>query len=249
MADRTRLRSGLIAATVTCGAGVVIGTTVGAVLAVVAGLLTAVGTLAFLRVGAAHGWLTRQLRARSTQTEVAGTRLRLGTVGGSVFVAGLSRPTIFCDRQLLNDLDDDEISAVTLHERAHQRARDPLRSATVAVIAPLLLRLDRGRAWLEHRAAAREIAADRYAIAQGADRRAIASALLKVPSAGAAHAAAFAPAVELRLRALLGEEPAHPRQWSWAAIVIGAVLGTVACLAMLHPAAAVADIVRACCPS
>lgn len=249
MAERTRLRSGLIAATVTCAVGLVIGTTVGAVLAVVAGLLTAVATLAFLRVWASHGWLTRQLRARSTQTEVAGTRLRLGTVGGSVFVAGLSRPTIFCDRRLLNDLDDDEISAVTLHERAHQRARDPLRSAAVAVIAPVLLRLHHGRTWLEHRAAAREIAADRYAIAHGADRRAIASALLKVPSIGAAHAAAFAPAAELRLRALLGEEPARPRRWSWAAIAIGAVLGTVTCLAILHPAAQIVDIIRECCPS
>ena len=249
MTERIRLRSGLVAATVTCGAGVVIGTTVGAVLAVVAGVLTAVGTLAFLRVGAAHGWLTRQLRARSTQTEVAGTRLRLGTVGGSVFVAGLSRPTIFCDRRLLDELDDDEISAVTLHERAHQRSRDPLRSAAVAVIAPLLLRFGRGRAWLEHRAAAREIAADRYAIAQGADRRAIASALLKVPTVGAAHAAAFAPAVELRLRALLGDEPARPRRGSWVAIAIGVVVGAVVCLAMLDAPAAVADILQACCPS
>lgn len=249
MADRPRLRSSLVAATVTCGAGVVIGTTIGAVLAVLAGLLAAVGALAFLRVSAAHGRLIRQLRARSTQTEVAGTRLRLGAVGGSVFVAGLSRPTIFCDRRLLHDLDDDEISAVTLHERAHQRARDPLRSAAVAVIAPLLARRDRGRAWLEHRAAAREIAADRYALAHGADRRAIASALLKVPTVGAAHAAAFAPAVELRLQALLGDEPARPRPGPWAAIAVGAVAGTAACLAMLHPPAAIADAVRACCPT
>lgn len=120
----------------------------------------------------------------------------------------------------------------------------------MTAIAPVLSRFERGRARLQRHAASREIAADRYALAHGADRRAIASALLKVPPSGAAHACAFAPAVELRLRALLGDEVGLPRPRSWWAITIGAVLGAAACLAVLHPAVApAAEILRACCPT
>lgn len=249
MADRSGVPAGIVAATATCAAGAVVGTALGAAIAVVAAAMAALATAVFLRICVTHGWLTRELRARSTETEVAGTRLRLGPIGGSVFVAGLARPSIFCDETLLADLDDEEIGAVTLHERAHQLARDPLRTTAVAVVAPLLSRFDRGRAWLEGRAAAREIAADRYALAQGADRRAIASALLKVAPAGAAHASAFAPAAELRLRALLGDETDPSRPRPWLAITVGAALGTAVCLTMLLPGAPVADIIRACCPS
>lgn len=249
MTDRTQLRSGAVAAAATCAAGAVIGTALGAVVAVLAMVAAALATLAFFRTSATHGWITYQLKARSTETEVAGTRLRRGMVGGSVFVAGLTRPTIFCDDALLHDLDDDELAAVTLHERAHQLARDPLRNTGMAVLTPVLLWFRRGRGWLERYAAAREIAADRYAIANGADRRAIASALLKVPPTGTIHASAFAPAVELRLRALLGDEPTLPPPRPWIAILAGVVLGAATCLALLHPTAQVVEAIRVCCPS
>lgn len=249
MGERTRLRCGIAAAAATCAAGTVIGTTFGAAVAAATAIAAAIALLVFVRISVAHGALTRRLRGQSTSAEVAGTRLRLGPVGGSVFVAGLARPDIFCDHALLDELDDAEIHAVTLHERAHQRARDPLRNAVVAVVAPLLRRFGAGRAWVERRAAAREIAADRYAIACGVDRRAIASALLKVPPAGAVHAAAFAPAVELRLRALLGDHVEVPAGRPWVAVTTGALIGAAVCLAMLHPAAALVDVIRVCCPA
>jgi beta-lactamase regulating signal transducer with metallopeptidase domain len=248
MAERSKIRWAVAAAAATCAAGAAIGTAFGAVVALAVGFAGLSALLVFTRVSFAHGALTRRLRGRSTEAEVAGTRLRLGTVGGSVFVAGLSRPDIFCDAALLDDLDDDEVSAVTLHERAHQLARDPLRNAVVAAVAPLLLRFLRGRDWLQRRAAAREIAADRYAMANGVDRRAIASALLKVPPAGAAHAAGFGSAVDLRLQALLGDEVDLQGRRSWLAVTVGAIAGAAVCLAMLHPAAPVAEIVQACCP-
>lgn len=249
MGERTTFRRGFGAAAATCASGTIIGTTFGVAVAATTAIAAAIALLSFVRIARLHGALTRRLRGHSTSAEVAGTRLRLGPVGGSAFVAGLTRPDIFCDRALLDELDDAELLAVTLHERAHQRARDPLRNAAVAVVAPLLSRLDAGRGWLERRAAAREIAADRYAIARGVDRRAIASALLKVPPAGAVHAATFAPAVELRLRALLGDDPDVGRARPWVAVTIGAAVGAAVCLAMLHPTAGVIDALRACCPA
>lgn len=249
MTERAGLRTALAAATAACAAGALVGTGFGAVVLVTVGVAAALATLLFVRIAAAHGWLVHQLRTRSVEGEVAGTPIRRGAVGGSVFVAGLARPTIFCDDTLLDELADEELEAVTLHERAHQRARDPLRAAAVATVAPVLGRFPAGQTWLERRAAHREIAADRYAMANGADRRAIAAALLKVPPVATAHAAAFAPAVELRLRALLGDDVGTGPSRSRPALAIGASIGIAACLAMLYPASQLVDALRACCPS
>lgn len=249
MPDRAALRTALAAAAAACAAGALVGTPFGAVVLVTMVAAAAAATIVFLRIVTSHGWLARQLRRRSVEGEVAGTTVRRGDVGGSVFVAGLVRPTIFCDDALLDQLADAELQAVTLHERAHQLARDPLRAAAVAAVAPLVGRFRRGQAWLERRAAHREIVADRYALAEGADRRAIARALLKVPAATTAHAVAFAPAVELRLRALLGDEVDTAPWRSRRALTIGAVIGIGACIAMLHPAAQLVDALAGCCPS
>ena len=236
MSDRVARCTSVAAGVATCAAGALIGTQVGAVLAVVVFSSAAAVVVLFVRVAALHGWLTRQLRNRSVEGQVAGTAVRRGSVGGSVFVAGLARPAIFCDDRLLDELTSEELRAVALHERAHQVARDPLRNAGLAAVAPLLGRCRRGKAWLERRAAHREIAADRYALANGADRRAIAAALLKVPPAAAAHAASFAPAVELRLRALLGEDVETVAGRSWSRVLsLGVAAGAAACLALVHP--------------
>lgn len=247
MTDHGMFRAAAAAATLICAAGALVGTALGAALVAAAVLVLGLAAATFVRVAMTHGRLTRRLKARSTVAEVAGIRMHLAPVRGSVFVAGVTRPAIFCDSILLDDLDDAEIKAVVLHERAHQLARDPLRNAAVGVITPLLTRLDPGRVWLEQRAAAREIAADQYAIARGADRRAIASALFKVPPTGAVHAAAFAPAIELRLRALLDGHPARQRPRPWLAITLGVIVGATACVAIVHPATPLAGLVKACC--
>ena len=244
--DRTRLAWGIAAAVASCAVGAITGTELGTALGVLALVATGAALVVFARVTVAHCRLARLLRQSSSEAEVAGTRLRLGPVGRSVFVAGLIRPQIYCDRGLLDELDDDEVSAVLLHERAHQLARDPLRSAALATLAPLLTLSERGQGWLERRAAVREIAADRHAVAQGARPRAIASALFKVAPADVAHAAAFAPAVELRLRALLGDEVVVRRPW-WRAAAAGAMVGVPGCLVMLHHVSAPA-LLAVCCP-
>lgn len=233
MAERMSLRWSMGSAVATCATGGAIGRGLGIAVASAVAMVAVLALLAFVRVSVTHRALARRLRHRSTATEVAGTRLRVGPVGGSVFVAGLVRPEIFCDRMLLDELDDAELRAVTLHERAHQLARDPLRGAAAAVVAPVLTQSAAGQAWLERRAAAREIAADRYALLRGVDRRTIASALSKVPPAGAVHAAGFAPAVELRLRALLGEDLDVAPRCPWPALAFGALVGAGMCLTML----------------
>lgn len=254
MADRTPLRWAVGSALSICAAVAATDTpvvgVVAPVLAVLGSVLVAGFLAGFLRVSATHSAVARRLRDRSAVEQVAGTELRVGQVGGAAFVAGLLRPDIFCDRNLIDELDEAELQAVTLHERAHQLARDPLRTAAVASVAPLLRRFERGRAWLESRAAEREIAADRYAIAHGVGRPAIASALLKVPTAGLAHAAGFAPAAELRLRALLDDEPQVDRRPRLLrGITAGVLVGAAGCLLMLHMAMVLAaDALAACCP-
>jgi beta-lactamase regulating signal transducer with metallopeptidase domain len=254
MPERIHLSWAVGSAVAICAAVAAIGTPVAGAVEL---LLAALGTVlvagfvaGFLRTAAAHSAVARRLRARSAAEQVAGTDLRVGQVGGAAFVAGLVRPDIFCDRSLLDELNEAELQAVTLHERAHQLARDPLRTAAVAPVAPLLRRFERGRAWLERRAANREIAADHYALAHGACRPAIASALLKVPTTGHAHAAGFAPAAELRLRALLDDQPqAKRRPRLLRAAGAGALVAAVGCLTVLHVATVLAaDTLAACCP-
>lgn len=242
MGDQQRLRWAAAATLVACATALAISNH--AVGVAVLAAATSAALLLFLRIAVRHGRLTMHLRRRSTRAQVVGTDVRLVAAGGAVFVAGLARPEIFCDRRLLDDLDHAELTAVVLHERAHQLAHDPLRSAVVAVVAPLLARTSSGRVWLERRAADREIAADRYALAHGADRSDIASALLKVPTTQQAHAVAFASGTELRLRALLGDD-LPPRPVPWRLLATGAVVGTVACLLMIEQVTAIA---QACCP-
>lgn len=196
-----------------------------------------------------HRRLVRGLRALSEPRELAGLRVRTGDLGDAAFVAGLGRPTIFCDRRLPDQLSPDQLRAVLLHERAHQRALDPARLLLVDLVAPLLRRVPIGRRWLAISLARREIAADRHAIAHGASASDLASALLVLPPLAHAHVAGFGVAVELRLRALLGdvddvEAPSAVRRS--AMLGVGALVGTGACVWVLHQLLASAYGVLCC---
>lgn len=167
-----------------------------------------------------------------------GRRARPGTLGGqtvmlvdglrSPLVAGLFAPRIYCPPDLADRLDADEQQAVVLHEQHHVRDGALMRLVALSTIAPLLTLSLAGRAWLERQRARVEIAADFDALARGATRPVIASALLKLWGAPAPMLGlGFATAADLRIRALLGEptglEPDRgglPRQA--AAAVLGA---------------------------
>lgn len=236
MRDRWAVASFLAGLTAFCAVGLLTGhhlATVGILVAVlVGGVATAVAVRAVR-----HRRLVRGLRALSTPGEFDGVRLRVGELGDAAFVAGLSRPTIFCDRRLPERLSPAELRAVLLHERAHQLALDPARLLLVELVAPLARRSSIGRQWLANVIARREIAADRHALAHGVKREDLASALLRLPPLARAHVAGFTPAVDLRLRALLGEAdaptaPASVRRT--ALLVTGGIVGAGACAWFLH---------------
>lgn len=198
------------------------------------GLLAVGLSIAFVHRVREHGHFSRRMRACTVPVRVDGLTLRLGAPGRSAFVAGLWRPEIYCDRALLDELDDGELQAVLLHEHAHQRARDPLRMLVSDLVLRLVGWTRRGQLWRERALARREIAADRYALSEGATRAAIASALMKVAPAATGAAAAFAPATEMRLRALLDDQaPAGPPRRR--RVAAGLAIGLPSCLALVHP--------------
>lgn len=183
-----------------------------------------------------HQRIAGALQRHSTLAVIAGTEIRLAPLVNTAVVSGLWRPRIYCSHDLPERLTDEELRAVTLHERAHQRSRDPVRLWLLACVAPVAGLHRRGREWLERAAAGREIAADRYALEHGATRSGLASALLKVEPLTTVGVPGFSSAAQLRVRALL--DPAssgagRPGRWPW--VVLGAAGGLASCLWMWPP--------------
>lgn len=244
MHDRRALAVAVAVAAVACGVGVVVAARPWLVLAVVsAALVTFVA--AFSRHAVRHRRLVRGLLRHSSAATIAGVRVRLSPLRRSVFVAGLTRPTIFCDDVLADELSPSERRAVALHERAHQLSHDPLKIAAVAAVAPVVARVPGGRRWLEMVATRREIAADRYVLEEGVPLSAIASALTKVSPVGLSHVAGFSPAADLRLRALLGDDVDTRRRVSWRCATFGLATAAVVCAALLGHLSAVVGAI--CC--
>lgn len=236
MRDRCRSLGFAVGLGAFCAFGFVLGhhlPGVGTAVTIGAGLLLVLFAVAALR----HVALVRGLRRCSVPTELSGTPVRVGRLGDAVFVAGLKRPTIYCDEQLPQELTSGELRAVLLHEQAHQRAFDPARLLALGLLAPLARRFAVGRQWLASALARREIAADRYALAKGARRGDLASALTKLPPLAGAHVAGFTPAIDLRLQVLLADiddvaTPALLR--SSGMFLLGGLIGAVICTWLLH---------------
>lgn len=144
-----------------------------------------------------------------------GIRAReLPTSERECFVAGILRPTAFVSRGALDSLEESELEAALLHERAHIKGGD-----TRALFALGFLRdlapWAGGQA-LEAFLAAREDRADRQAIQQ-AGRLDLASALLTLARPAAVTAAVLPMAsdkgLDCRLKALLHDEAPTPQGW------------------------------------
>lgn len=206
---------------------------VGTAVTIGAMLLLLLFALAALR----HVALVRDLRRCSVPAELSGTPVRLGRLGDAAFVAGLHRPEIYCDERLPQELTSGELRAVLLHEQAHQRSFDPARLLMLDLLTPVARPFPVGRQWLASASARREVAADRYALANGARRGELASALVKLPPLARAHVAGFTPAIDLRLQALLGDidavtTPALLR--SSGMLLLGGLVGAAMCTWLLH---------------
>lgn len=186
-----------------------------------------------IRMAVTHARVASMLDRSSAPGTVGDVSVHLAPGSEVVAVAGLWRPAIFCDPSTLEQLSQRERRAVVLHESGHVRRRDPVRLLVLSVVSPLLSWSPRGCGWLESCKARVEIAADRHALSVGADRAALASALLRLGGAPQpAQVAGFRNAVDLRLEALLGDRPRPGRPGPtavWAAGLV--VIGT--CVSML----------------
>lgn len=195
------------------------------------GILAAVARKAYR-----HNRIMRQLCAIGRPSVVAGIEIQELAGSAGVFVAGLRRPRIFCSTALRTDLREDELRAVLLHERFHQLDGAPVKLVVLEALAPALNLVSAGRDWLSRRVAALEIAADRYALEEGSSRGALARALVKLAPSGPGSAGiGFASATELRINALLGDEPEGKEASSLAWVVAPAVLAVV-CVLLVVPA-------------
>ena len=196
-------------------------------------LVSVLAIASFLYHARRHHLLTAGLLRLGHPGALAGESVEFVPGLCAPLVAGLWRPRIFCAADLDVRLDADEIEAVILHERHHLLDRAPLRMVVVAALAPFIGRLGHGRDWLERERARVEIAADRYALAEGARRPVIARALVKLaPAAVVGAAPGFTSAADLRLRALLGEPTGLERGPSLAPAVAVVGLLLAACLAV-----------------
>ncbi len=238
MADR-RLHvaaSVAVALLALCAVGVWMATPLLAVIAVV--LVGAVVVRAAVEAYR-HSALARALRRRTRKGRHRGVTVRWGPTGSGAAVAGLWRPEIYCDDRLVEQLRDEELTAVVLHERHHQLRRDPMRLLVLAAVGPFIGWFSAGRRWLTRRRAATEIAADRYAVAQGARPSQLASAILRLADvpAPARASAGFAPADELRIRALLSDfdRSVAPRRGGWRLATTATFAVAAVCLsAVVH---------------
>ncbi len=166
---------------------------------------------------------------------------RITVVTGGVAPActrGLLQPRVELEVALLEQLDDEELEAVLLHEVEHARARDPLRLfvAQVALSLNPLRRLL--QAELSRYSFARETECDRLAVQRGADPLALARSIV----AGAAPTGPFTHAtpigghgiagVRVRVALLLGYAK-HAPEPVRRAMPIDAVTSCAALLASL----------------
>jgi Zn-dependent protease with chaperone function len=188
-------------------------------------------------------WDVERVCRRASQRRVFGVPVHM--VGGSVAcTAGPLRPRILLGAQVLESLDDDELRAVVLHERAHQLRLDPLRAALVAVVRAVTPSPLRRAATASQVEARREIRADLGALRRGATRRALAASLLKLPAAPLG-VVGFASVSELRVRALLDDVPTLERGRYWPVALVGSTAGAAFCLMGLE--AMLLSSVVACC--
>jgi hypothetical protein len=179
--------------------------------------------------GARHQRLARRLSRESTPGIEAGIAVRHIDAAPGPFVAGLRRPLIFSPADLAARLEAGQLRAVLLHEDHHRRTRAPLRLLLCEALAAAMP-LPAVQGWVGQALAAVEIEADRDALARGASRSALVAALLRLAEAGPTGAAGFATAAELRVRALLGEDPLESRWPSSAAFALGALGLALTCL-------------------
>jgi beta-lactamase regulating signal transducer with metallopeptidase domain len=181
-----------------------------------------------------HFRLVRSLRNLTSEGELGGVPVKYVN-GVAPFVAGILRPHVYCDPALAGRLTRQQQRAVALHERHHLVRRDPLRLQMSRALRPLGQLVPRLGARLDLHEARCEVAADRYALANGATRGDIAGALLAmIEDDRLSRVPGFLSVAEVRLRALQGDLPEFvAKRGEVALVVIVTLCPLIACLTFL----------------
>ena len=137
------------------------------------------------------------------------------------FCAGLFRPRTYVSSAAVALLDEQALEAVLAHERHHAERRDPLRLATMRVMAKALFFLPPLAALARRQVSLAELSADEHAvIASCGDRSALARAMLAFSESGSGGDGVGIDAT--RVDHLLGE----PQNWRFPATLC---LATASC--------------------
>jgi Zn-dependent protease with chaperone function len=193
--------------------------------------------------------IPQRLAHAARSLELKGSLTYLATPALAAFCYGLFQTRIAISAGLLDRLDDEELTAVLLHERHHLRNRDPLRYLVLQTLAAGLFMIPLTPAVRRSAETRLELAADRAALGM-VPRGALAGALAVALTFSSASPAGIAPltATEARIAHLVGR-PEHPT----VPIVAGlATMGLIAALglavAWLARPEEVWEIVCALCP-
>lgn len=152
--------------------------------------------------------LSRELNSLSRSRMVDGIPINVVPGAGRIaLVLGTMRPSIYVGGELLNVLAEEERAAVLLHEDHHRMIRAPFRAAALEAWLSIVGRHGAARRILLDRLADLEAMADRYAIANGCSRSALAAALVKTDP-GLVGLSATSYGAERRIRALLNPDQA-----------------------------------------
>lgn len=199
-------------------------------------LLVIIGTLALLAVFSTIfiGHLRRgrrqeqQLRRQSTgQSKNIAIRI-IETSDRLALTIGFFRPSIYISRGLIEQLTDAECQAVLAHERAHQRANDPLVTALMQTISTVLCWLPGAQDWMSAAYSLREVAADAVATRGYRQTAALSSAFVKLSTVSTHPSiSAFSPNRD-RLEKLLDRQWTSSRRWwNWSVLlVVGVIAGS-----------------------
>lgn len=148
------------------------------------------------------------------------------------FCAGLLKPRVYLSRGTLAQLSRTELEAVVAHEVHHLRGRDPLRQLLLRSLADALFFLPVLKEMTARYVALRELAADEAAIEALAERRSIASALLRFTEVAPKGLAVAGIAAE-RVDHLRGDPLATSWRLPRRAIAISAASALLLLLALL----------------
>jgi Zn-dependent protease with chaperone function len=205
------------------------------------------GCRAIVRQAMASRVLSRRVRClASTEPEALAEAARQSGLAGRVvfidavdsfsFVYGAMTPRVAVSRGLLERATSEELRAVLEHERYHVRNIDPLKAAIVRVLSEALFFLPALSSLRTRYVAARELAADRRAVAL-CGRRPLAGALLKVVRGPEWSERAGVPAMSspelLDVRLLQLETGSEPKPQALDARSVILSLGGAALLAVM----------------